>query len=144
MIEAALLSTLLDFQIWMRNRIMNEWGRELDMQRRVSVMPDYVYMIIFIQKWLIYEVEWSKNNDPKLTFLRQTIPWSFGKIIIDICWCTIKKQQHRSLFSRHALLALNYSSSMHQHYSDCLILAYVTHLIKRFLCLRCLQNVQCT
>ena len=58
----------------------------------------------------------KQNNDPKLTFLRRTIPWSFGKIIIDICWRAIEKQQHRSLFGIHALMALNYSSNMHQFY----------------------------
>lgn len=126
-----------------------EWGRELDLQRRVSVMLDYVYIIIFIQKWLIWG-GMKQNNDPKLTFLRRTIPWSFGKIIIDICWCAIEKQQPRSLFGIHALLALNnlllfkHLSILHQCYSDCLILAYVTHLRKRSSCLRCLQNVQCT
>lgn len=70
-----------------------EWGRELDLQRRVSVMLDYVYIIIFIQKWLIWG-GMKQNNDPKLTFLRRTIPWSFGKIIIDICWCAIEKQHY--------------------------------------------------
>ena len=45
MIEAALLSTLLDFEISMRKSM-----QERDLQRRVSVMPDYMYIVIFIRK----------------------------------------------------------------------------------------------
>lgn len=120
-----------------------EWGRELDLQRRVSVMLDYVYIIIFIQKWLIWG-GMKQNNDPKLTFLRRTIPWSFGKIIIDICWCGATQVTVWQTCFVGPRLLFKHASILHQRYSDCLILAYVTHLRKRSSCLRCLQNVQCT